>query len=375
MLENEVSYRICTRCVMDTSDPSITFNEDGVCNHCEEYDSIKSKFTFSDDKKVAEIVEKIKTDGVGKKYDCIIGMSGGIDSSFALFKSVELGLKPIAYHINNEWDSPIATDNLNKLVTKLNVPLIDIGVNWKEFRDLQLSFLKSSTPDIEVPTDHAVIAIPYKFAKEQNLKYVITGYNYRTETHIPRAWSSPGQPDWVYISKMQERFGTVPLTTFPHITPIQYILYTLYSPIEKIDLLNYLDYNKSVAFDILHDKFQFNYYGAKHWESVYTRFLQTYILPRKFGYDKRRGHLSSLVCSGWMSREDALKELEKTPMPPEDLEKDKQFFLQKFNITEKYFEELMNLPPKTYWDYPHSWIFDSKMIKFVAKNILGKRGA
>ena len=383
------TYQICTRCVMDTSDLEITFNKKGVCNHCDDYDILKKKFTFKDNtdrigeflyhsagsaKEVNNLINMIKIAGKNKPYDCVIGMSGGIDSSYVAYKAIEFGLRPIAFHIDNEWDSQIAIDNLSKLTTKLNIPITNIKVEWEEFKDLQLSFLKSSTPDVEVPTDHAVIAVPYKFAREHKVNYIITGYNYRTETHIPRSWSSPGQPDWVYISKMHKKFGAVPLTTFAYITPIQYVLQTLYSPIKKIDLLNYLDYNKQEAYKLLHDKFQYNYYGAKHWESLYTRFLQTYILPRKFGYDKRKSHLSSLICSGFMTREDALKELATPPLSPEELERDKQYFIQKFGITEEYFEELMNLPQKTYWDYPHSNFFDSKIIKFVAKNILKKRG-
>jgi N-acetyl sugar amidotransferase len=375
-MEKIETYKICSRCVMDTTDPDIIFDKNGVCNHCHTYDETKLKFDTNEiDRilKLQDIVAKIQFFGT-VKGNCIIGMSGGIDSSYVAYTAVKMGLKPIAYHLDNEWDSDIAVKNIEKVTSALKIPFENVKVYWEEFKDLQLSFLKSSTPDVEVPTDHAIIAYPYIFAKKHNINYFLTGYNYRTESHLPKSWATVGQMDWDYIRAIHKKFGTTPLKNYPHITPLKYTMMVLNSPVKKIDLLNYMNYNRNVAQKLLENEFGYEYYGKKHWESIYTRFLQTYILPRKFNVDKRKSHLSSLICSGLMTREDALIELQKPPMEKEALLKDKQCILQKLGITDEYFESLMNLPPKSYWDYPHSKLFGSNIPRYIAKTVLRRKG-
>lgn len=344
--------KTCSRCVMDTTDPDIRFDADGVCNHCHEYDRRAREEVFTGEdgrRRLQAIAEKIKRDGAGNQYDCVIGVSGGVDSTFVAYKVKQLGLRPLAVHLDNGWDSELAVNNIHKTLETLGIHLYTHVIDWEEFRDLQVAFLKASTPDSEIPSDHAIVSLMYQMAEKTNVRYVIVGRNVRTETHMPPAWSM-GHFDWKYIRSVHEQFGTVPLKTFPHRTRPQELRYR-----EKqrwVSILNYVDYVKKDAMDILQREIGFAYYGSKHYESIYTRFFQGYILPRKFGYDKRKGHLSSLVCSGEMTREEALQELEKPPYPLDMQEADRVYVIKKLGLTEDEFERIMKLPKKTIFDYP-----------------------
>jgi len=346
------NYRTCSRCVMDTTDPDIRFDADGVCNHCHEYDRRVREEVFTGEdgrRRLQAIAEKIKRDGAGNQYDCVIGVSGGVDSTFVAYKVKQLGLRPLAVHLDNGWDSELAVNNIHKTLETLGIDLYTHVIDWEEFRDLQVAFLKASTPDSEIPSDHAIVSLMYQMAEKTNVPYVIIGRNVRTETHVAPAWSM-GHFDWKYIRSVHEQFGTVPLRTFPHRTRLQELRYR-----EKqrwVSILNYVDYVKKDAMDILQREIGFAYYGSKHYESIYTRFFQGYILPRKFGYDKRKGHLSSLICSGEMTREEALQELEKPPYPLDMQEADKVYVIKKLGLTEDEFERIMKLPKKTIFDYP-----------------------
>ena len=346
------NYRLCSRCVMDTTDPDIRFDADGVCNHCHEYDRRVREEVFTGEdgrRRLQAIAEKVKRDGAGDQYDCVIGVSGGVDSTFVAYKVKQLGLRPLAVHLDNGWDSELAVNNIHKTLETLGIDLYTHVIDWEEFRDLQVAFLKASTPDSEIPSDHAIVSLMYQMAEKTNVPYVIIGRNVRTETHVAPAWSM-GHFDWKYIRSVHEQFGTVPLRTFPHRTRLQELRYR-----EKqrwVSILNYVDYVKKDAMDILQREIGFAYYGSKHYESIYTRFFQGYILPRKFGYDKRKGHLSSLICSGEMTREEALQELEKPPYPLEMQEADRVYVVKKLGLTEDEFERIMKLPKKTIFDYP-----------------------
>jgi len=346
------NYRTCSRCVMDTTDPDIRFDADGVCNHCHEYDRRVREEVFTGEdgrRRLQAIAEKIKRDGAGNQYDCVIGVSGGVDSTFVAYKVKQLGLRPLAVHLDNGWDSELAVNNIHKTLETLGIDLYTHVIDWEEFRDLQVAFLKASTPDSEIPSDHAIVSLMYQMAEKTNVPYVIIGRNVRTETHVASAWSM-GHFDWKYIRSVHEQFGTVPLRTFPHRTRLQELRYR-----EKqrwVSILNYVDYVKKDAMDILQREIGFAYYGSKHYESIYTRFFQGYILPRKFGYDKRKGHLSSLICSGEMTREEALQELEKPPYPLDMQEADRVYVVKKLGLTEDEFERIMKLPKKTIFDYP-----------------------
>ena len=376
------SYQICTRCVMDTTDPEIEFDENGVCNRCHQYDRMAKDEVFRGDdgkRHLLEMVKKIKKDGKGKDYDCLIGVSGGVDSTYVAYLTKKYGLRPLAVHLDNGWDSELAVNNIHKALNTLGIDLHTHVIDWEEFRDLQLSFLKASTPDSEIPSDHAIVSLMYQMAEELGIKYVLSGRNVQTETHVAPAWSM-GHFDWKYISNVQKKFGTVPLKTYPHRTFKQEERYRRSQV--WFDILNYVDFVKKDAMKVLEEELGWQYYGGKHYESIYTRFFQGYILPVKFGYDKRRGHLSSLICSGEITREEALLELEKPPYDPAQQEEDREYVTKKFGLTDDEFESIMQLPKKTILDYP-SYARDSinPIYKFmrrlyavprIAKSILKK---
>ncbi len=359
-------YQICTRCVMDTTDPEIEFDEKGVCNHCHYYDErLKNKVFTGEEgrRRLAKIVDDIKREGAGKDYDCVIGVSGGVDSTYVAYKVKELGLNPLAVHLDNGWDSELAVKNIEQVLKKLKIDLYTHVIDWEEFKDLQLAFLKASTPDSEIPTDHAIVSLMCQMTAKIGVKYIVMGYNTRTETHHAKAWSQ-GHYDWKYIKSVHQRFGRTKLVTFPRMDIWTYLRYRTTQ--KWINILDYLDYVKKDAMRILQEDLGWKYYGGKHYESIYTRFYQGYILPKKFGYDKRRMHLSSLICSGEMTREEALVELKKEPYPVELQEEDKTYVIKKFDITEAEFERIMNLPQKSFHDYPsYDRLFNSTIYQSV----------
>lgn len=337
---------------MDTTDPDIQFDVRGICNHCLSYDRIIKEAVFTGEdgrRKLDAIVTDIKKNGANQKYDCVIGVSGGVDSTFVAYKVKELGLRPLAVHLDNGWDSELAVKNIENTLTKLDIELYTYVIDWTEFKDIQLSFLKASTPDAEIPSDHAIVASIYQAAEKLGVKYTIWGENHRTETHLPLAWSR-GHRDWKYIQSVHKQFGRVPFKTFPHLSLRN--LTRGYGRTHRLDILNYLDYVKNDAMQVLQKELDWKYYGGKHYESIYTRFYQGYILPRKFGFDKRKSHLSSLICSGEITRDKALQELENETYPADLQEQDRQYVIKKFGLTEDEFEAIMNLPKKTFWDYP-----------------------
>jgi len=361
---------------MDTTDPDIQFDENGICNHCRQYDESIKRYVFDGEEgkeKLRQIVNEIKESGKGKEYDCIIGVSGGVDSSFVAYKVKELGLRPLAVHLDNGWDSELAIKNVELLLKKLDIDLYTPVLDWEEFRDLQLSFLKASTPDSEIPTDHAIWAALYEMADQVKTKYVIFGCNFRTESHLPRSWSH-GHMDWKYIKSIQHQFGNVPLNTFPHMNFLRYRQNLLHH--KSINILNYLDYSKKEAMKILENELGWKYYGGKHYESIYTRFYQGYILPRKFGFDKRRTHLSSLICSGEITRSEAIEELKNEPYLTELQNQDKEYVIKKFGITSEEFEDIMNLPKKRFEDYPsyEKSMYSSIFFKILTKGFRFIRG-
>ncbi len=352
MNDMEQKIQVCTRCVMDTSDPEISFDERGVCNHCHEYDGLIARYVHTGadgQKRLNKIVEEIKQAGKDQKYDCLIGVSGGVDSTFVAYKVKEAGLRSLAVHLDNGWDSELAVSNIHKALNKLGIDLYTHVIDWEEFKDLQVAFLKASTPDSEVPSDHAIVSLMFQIADEMGIKYVISGRNYRTETHVAPAWSM-GHFDWKYIRSVHKMFGKVPLVTYPHRTLREEEMFMRKQV--WFDILNYIDYVKKDSIEILQRELGWQYYGGKHHESIYTRFFQGYILPVKFGYDKRKGHLSSLICSGEISREEALEELKQPTYAPSLQEEDREYVAKKLGLTADEFETIMRLPTRTIYDYP-----------------------
>lgn len=345
-------YRICTRCLMDTSDPNIVFDEQGVCNHCHDHDRLVSQKVITGAAGwgyLQKLVEEMQRAGRGKRYDCLIGVSGGVDSTYVAYIVKKLGLRPLAVHMDNGWDSELAVKNIEETLKRLNIDLYTEVLDWEEFRDLQVAFLKASTPDSEIPSDHAIWAVLGNMADKLKVKYIVSGFNVRTETHLPRAWSQ-GHFDWKYIRSVYKQFGSGSLKTFPHIGFFTY--YRRLLTHKRVDILNYIDFNKAEAMKILEQELGWRYYGGKHYESIYTRFYQGYILPTKFGYDKRRSHLSSQICSGEITREAALKELDKPTYRPSMQEEDREYVVKKLNLTDDEFEAILAAPKKTIWDYP-----------------------
>jgi len=345
-------YRMCTRCIMDTTDPEITFDENGMCNHCHTYDRLVREHIVDGEaghKRLLKLVDSIERAGRGKKYDCIIGVSGGVDSTYVAYLVKQLGLRLLAVHLDNGWDSELAVKNIEETLKRLGIDLYTEVLDWEEFRDLQAAFLKASTPDSEIPTDHTIVAILGNIAAKLRIKYILIGNNVRTETHLPRAWSQ-GHFDWKYIRELHKRFGARPLKTFPHFDFFTYYLRMLTQ--KRIAILDYVNYSKKEALRVLQDELGWRYYGGKHYESIYTRFYQGYILPVKFGFDKRRCHLSSLVCSGEVTREQALEELRIPTYSPSMQEEDREYVAKKLGFTDEEFTAIMNAPKKSYWNYP-----------------------
>lgn len=347
-------YQICTRCVMDTSDPDITFDQEGVCCHCRHHDYLLRilVYTGTEGRRLLDdYITRMKADGKGKDYDCIIGVSGGVDSSYVAYLVRHYGLRPLAIHLDNGWDSELAVKNIQILLERLGIDLYTHVLDWDEFRDLQLAFLKASTPDSEVPTDHAIVALLYRKAEEEGIRYIVNGCNVRTETHVPLSWSY-GHMDWRYIASVKKQFGEKPIGNYPHFTYPQLKLWR--RKFKWFSILNYVDYSKKEALNKLKEEYDWRYYGDKHYESIYTKFYQGYILPKKFGYDKRKSHLSALICSNEISRDLALQELKQEPYPIEEQNADREYVIKKLSITEGEFERIMALPPRTHFDYPNT---------------------
>lgn len=354
-------YRICSKCIMDTSDPDICFDENGICNHCKNYYVRVANEVHSGadgKRRLDEIVARIKAHGHGKQYDCVIGVSGGVDSTVVIYTLNKLGLRPLVVHFDNGWNTELANENIRRMLDILNIDLHTTVVDWEEFKDLQLSFLKASVPNAEIPTDHAINALLFNAAAKYKIKYIIGGGNVATEGILPRSWGYYNQ-DLRHLQAIHKRFGKIPLKTLPKLGLTRFLYYVFIRGYRIIPILNYINYKKPEAMKIIQKEFGWRYYGSKHYESIYTRFFQGYILPEKFGYDKRRAHLSCLICSGDITREDALAEMEKDPYADNNLDEDKALVIKKFGITEQDFERLMKLPIKAHSDYPsNAFIFD-----------------
>ncbi|CAB1063926.1 N-acetyl sugar amidotransferase WbpG [Olavius sp. associated proteobacterium Delta 1] len=356
-------YRICTRCIMDISDSEITFDENGICCHCKTYEA-KARAGLYQGKAGREMLNKlirvVRERGKNKKYDCIIGLSGGVDSSMVAFQVKKLGLRPLAVHLDNGWDSELSVFNIENIVKKLDIDLYSYVLNWEEFKDLQLSFLKASVMNCEGPTDHAIVAILYHLAADNGIRYIFSGSNIISEAILPASWGYDSK-DWRHIKAVHKKLGNVKLTTFPRLTLFHFAYYTFVKQIGFIPILNYIDYNRKDAINVLKHELGWEEYGAKHCESIYTRFFQTYILPKKFNIDKRRAHLSTLVCSGQITREDALKEIAREPSSTDSLEQDRQYFIKKFDFTEEEFNSIMSAPTKSFKEYPNNYFWFEKL--------------
>ena len=348
-------YQICTRCIMDTSDPDITFDEHGHCNHCIKVETtIKPRWhpNAAGEEQLKNIVREIKAAQGSNQYDSIIGLSGGVDSSYLLYiAKTKLGLNPLAVHVDGGWNSDEAVSNIENLTKKLGVDLYTIVVNWEEMKDLQLAFLNASVANQDVPQDHAFFAGLYSFSVKYKIRHVLNGSNFATESILPPSWGYNAM-DSKYILDIHKKFGQRKLKTFPIVSFCKrYIYYPYIRKMQIIKPLNYMYYNKDQAIEVLEKELGWKYYGGKHHESRFTKFFQTYYLPKKFGFDKRRAHLSSLVVSGAMTRADALSEMNKEPYDKNTIVSDMEFVAKKLGIRPDELQALMEKPNKMYYDY------------------------
>jgi N-acetyl sugar amidotransferase len=318
------------------------------------------------DQALQTLVNNIKKEGKRKKYDCIIGVSGGVDSTTVAYTVKKLGLRPLAVHFDNGWDSELAVCNIQKTLEKLSVDLFTYVVDWEEFVDLQMSFIKADVVNCEAPTDHGITATLFRTAHKEGVRYILSGSNLATEAIMPITWAYYNQ-DLRNLKAIHRRYGMKPLRTFPTISVLNYLYYILVRKMRQIPFLNYISYNKQSAKKMLTEEIGWRDYGGKHYESVWTRFYQGYYLPQKFGIDKRRAHLSTLICSHQISREEALEEMKKPPYDANLLREDMAYIIKKFGLTQEEFSKILNAPPKQHYDYPSNYFLFHKMIHY--KNI------
>lgn len=348
------TYRQCVRCILDEADdPAISLDDAGVCNHCRDYDVMAGERVFpgaEGERRLREIVSTIRARGRGKPYDCIMGLSGGTDSTYVAYLARELGLRPLAVHFDNGWNSELSVKNIENVVSRLGLDLFTYVINWEEFRDLQLAYLRASVVDIEAITDHAIITTLHRLAAQHGVRYILSGTNIVTEAVLPVHWIH-NKADHLNIRAIHRAYGTRPLKTFPlfDFRSKRYHIDVL--GIRTVPILNYVPYVKADVKRIITEELGWRDYGGKHYESVFTRFYQGYILPTKFGIDKRRAHLSNLICSGQMTREEALAELQEPAYDPELLRTDREFVLKKLGLSESEFETIMAAPPRAHSEF------------------------
>lgn len=374
-------YVICTNCVMDSTDTAISFDEKGVCDHCNTYFS-KTLPSWDTGEKgwqdLEKVVNKIKEEGKGKDFDCIIGMSGGIDSSYLVYFAKEkLGLRPLVFHVDAGWNSQIAVNNIERIVDGLGLDLYTEVIDWEEMKDLQLAFFKAGVPHIDTPQDHAFFATMYKFASKHNVKFILTGANYSTEcVRNPIEWMYY-QSDVIQLKDIHKKFGTKPLKKFPLTNIIWHkIILPYFKGIKVLNPLNNVPYIKSEAMQLLQVKFGWQPYPQKHFESRFTKFYESYWLVKKFGYDVRKVQYSSLILTGQMTRQQALESLKQPSYDESTIHQDFEFIANKLGISIKEFQTYFDSPNKTYKDYASQesiYKLGSRILKRLGIEIAGKR--
>lgn len=357
-MDNKREYQICTNCVMDTSDSKIVFDEKGVCDYCNSYknDILPNWDPDSfDDSALMKVAEQIKKEGKNKEYDCILGLSGGTDSSYLAYIAKEkMGLRPLIYAVDTGWNLNVAVENIEKLVKALDLDMYTEVINWDEMRDLQLAFFKAQVAYQDLPQDHVIFAGLYNYAVKNKIKYVLTGSNNATECVRPPI-------EWVHLNDLKlirdihKKFGAAKIKTLPMCSMFKYRLYYQYfRGMKRVAPLDLIKYDKEAAEKELKEKFGWEKYENKHYENIFTRFYEGYYLPTKFGFDKRKSYFSNLVLTGGMTRDEALAKLNETPYSEAMMMEDKEYIAKKLGISTEEFNEIINGANKTYKDYKNS---------------------
>ncbi len=358
-----VHRQTCAITVMDTSDPNIEFDERGVSNHAKAGAWRVQNEVFAGaegETRLSSWVERMKRDGRYKDYDCVIGVSGGVDSSVVACRVVDLGLRPLAVHLDNSWNSELAVHNIERIVKTLKIDLKTHVVDWDEIKDLQRAYFKASVLDLECVSDHAINAILLRTANLHRIRYVIHGGNVATESILPAAWVYDKR-DGLNVKAIHKAHGSRRLCTYPLMQPAEYALRLLGRRIVFFPLLNYGNFNKTEAMRMLEMRLGWKPYGRKHGENRFTRFFQEYYLPRKFGIDKRRAHFSSMIVAGQMTRADALEALQAPLYSPAEAQEDLSFIAKKLAFTVTELEALIALPPRLHTEFANAaWLFDHK---------------
>ncbi len=368
--KDDSDYQQCSLTVMDNiADPDIQFDKEGVCNYYHEYKKVEAESVFpgeSGERKLHQLADEIKRRGSRNRYDCLIGLSGGVDSTYVAYLVKNLGLRPLAVHLDNGWNSELAVKNIENVITKLGIDLITLVINWEEFRDIQLAYLKASVVDIEVVSDHAIFASMYKLAKQEKTGYIISGTNIVTEHIMPPRWIYK-KMDYANLKDIHDHYGKLSRKTYPTFDFKKYVYYSALLKLTPISILNYVPYNKESIKKLIQEKLDWRDYGGKHYESVFTKFYQAYILPAKFKIDKRKPHLSTLICSGQMTREQALNELAKPLYDEKQLREEKEYVLKKFNLSNDEFEVIMKTPPARHEDFKTDAQIKERYMNFLRK--------
>ncbi len=350
---------------MDTSDPGITFDSNGNCNHCREFITKRAHFSYQgevSDNMLSDLIRSIKARGRNRNYDCIVGLSGGVDSSYTAWKAKEMGLRVLGVHLDNGWNSIEANQNIRNIATKLNIDYECVVLDWQEFKEIQAAFLRASIPEADTPTDIAILSVLHKMAAKHGVKYILSGGNFATEGILPKYWHYNAK-DLRYFKHICSNFGPVKLRSFPTFGFVKEAYYKLFKGIKMIYFLNYLPFDKTESISLLKEKLDWKEYGGKHYESKYTGFIQSYYLYNKFNIDYRRATLSSQICAGSIRREDALEILENIPYQEDLASTEMKYIAKKLDFTDEKFNALLLDKPRWYTSFPNdekrlNWIYN-----------------
>ena len=381
----EVNHKQCNKCILDThDDPEIQFDNEGICNYCRTYEA-KYDHNWPSQEELAQKlknqIQEIKNQGKNKKHDSILGVSGGVDSTYFAMKAKEWGLNPLLIHYDNGWNTELAVQNINAIVENTGFKLFTYVVDWEEFKDLQLSYIRAGVLDWEIPTDHGFNACLYDQSYNLGINAILTGHNYQTESILPKTmrWN---KLDTANLHDIQNKFGSKKLKSFPTLNFWKYNFYGIMMDYKRYNLLELIDYDKGLAKKEIMANMGWKDYGGKHYESFFTKFYQGYVLCEKFGYDKRKAHLSNLICSHQITKEQALEELAKPSYAPEKLEEDIEYFIKKMNLTRQEFNDIMAAPvvPHTHYKSYETGLYRQherfmrkiKPITSIVKKFIGK---